>query len=309
MPLTLRQLKIFTAVADAGSTTAAAERLFLSQSATSAAVKELEHLLDAQLFDRVGKALILNDSGRLLLPQARQLLDGAEMIERQFADGGAQLPALRIGASTTIGNYLLPHILAALRNAQPSEGDMLPRVTIANTAEIVAAVESFDVDIGLIEGSCHASDLHAEPWICDPMVVVAAADHPLRALAAGRRDGKVPLKALRGARWLLREPGSGTREAVEHALIPHLHALPAAGELSNAEAIKHAAAAGLGLACLSRFVVDDLLAAGRLAELPTTLPPIERRFYLVFSRKKLRSARLDAFLAFCREWGETQAGL
>src|SRR5277367_4135508 len=113
MRITIRQLAIFVAVAEAGSTTAAGQRVALSQSATSAALNELESVLDARLFDRVGTRLVLNDTGRALLPQARAVLDGATAIEREFglgaADGeaGAGAP-LRVGASTTIGNYLLP---------------------------------------------------------------------------------------------------------------------------------------------------------------------------------------------------------
>ena len=113
MRISLRQLQIFVAVAESGSTTAAAELVALSQSAASAGLNELESMLQHKLFDRVGKRLLLNDNGRLLLPQARQMLDAAATIERQFGtlDGPA---GLRIGASTTIGIYLLPAILAAV---------------------------------------------------------------------------------------------------------------------------------------------------------------------------------------------------
>src|SRR3954470_15720637 len=124
MRITLRQLSIFKAVADAGTTTAAALRLALSQSATSAALNELESVLGARLFDRIGTRLVLNDTGRGLLPQARALLDGAAGIEREFGLGSGQGEAgapslLRVGASTTIGNYLLPTVVAAWGRARP----------------------------------------------------------------------------------------------------------------------------------------------------------------------------------------------
>src|ERR1700761_8966698 len=117
MRITLRQLAIFTAVADAGSTSAAAARVALSQSATSAALNELEAVLEAKPFDRVGTRLVLNDSGRGLLPQARALLDAAAGIERDFGLGAtagahAAPSLLSISASTTIGNYLLPTLIA-----------------------------------------------------------------------------------------------------------------------------------------------------------------------------------------------------
>src|SRR5215468_12612050 len=105
--LTLRQLQIFGAVAESGSTSAAAETLALSQSATSAAVNELERLLELKLFDRVGKRLLLNDNGRALLPRGLNVLDGARSIELWARDRSSQVGILRVGASTTIGNYLL----------------------------------------------------------------------------------------------------------------------------------------------------------------------------------------------------------
>jgi DNA-binding transcriptional LysR family regulator len=304
MRLTLRQLQIFLAVCDGGSTSAAAQAIALSQSATSAALNELEQLLAIQLFDRVGKRLLLNDNGRLLAPQARQILDAALTIERQFAPtdaGNGNAIGLYIGASTTIGTYLLPHILASFCARQTPA---IPRVMIANTADVAAAVASFAVDVGLIEGPCHEPELQVEPWLSDELIVVCAPHYRLAQIAA---RGAVTPALLREAAWLLREPGSGTREAVEQALVPHLHRLRSAGEFSSAEAIKHAAAAGLGVACLSRLVVADLMEVGKLVELKTTLPPLQRRFYLVHQQHKILSARLSAFMQFCRDWNGAPA--
>lgn len=160
---------------------------------------------------------------------------------------------LRIGASTTIGNYLLPARVAALLADQPHVDVDL---RIGNSAEVVAAVQRLEVDLGLIEGPCHESGLNVLPWQQDALVIVAAAASPLSA----RPD----LSDLSAARWLLREPGSGTREAVEQALLPHLHHFARAMQLGSTEAIKQAAAAGLGVACLSRHAVADLVALGSL---------------------------------------------
>ena len=297
MSISLKQLQVFVAITECGSTAAAATRVHLSQSAASASLNELEAVLRTDLFDRVGKRLVLNDNGRTLLPQARQMIDAAAIMARQFtAPNDADGPGLLIGASTTIGNYVLPAILAQTTN-RGTVGR--PVVAIANTADIAGAVADFKLDIGLVEGPCHEPDLHVEPWLNDELLIVAAPDHPI--LRNGRAS-RVKTSTLREARWLLREPGSGTREAVEQALLPHLHDLRAAGEFGSAEAIKHAAAAGMGLACLSRLVVQDLLAMGRLVELQTTLPPLERRFYLIHHRVKILSTRLQGFLQICRQW-------
>ena len=299
MRLTLRQLLIFTAVADTGSTTAAGERVALSQSATSGALNELENLLGAQLFDRIGKRLLLNDNGRALLPQARSLLDGAQEIESQFglgSTGPATAPLvtrLRVGASTTIGNYVLPALVAGYSRTWPGTA---VDVVIGNTRDIAAAVTRLEVDIGLIEGPCHEAELRVTPWLQDELVIVAA---PTHALVQEGVQARVPLKALRQARWLLREPGSGTREAVEHVLLPHLHHLNGDMQPGSTEAIKQATAEGLGLACLSLCAVQDLVTLGRLVVLRTTLPRLTRRFYLVHHQKKRLSGNLQRFVAHC----------
>lgn len=272
MRLTLRQLQVFVAIADHGSTTAAGQAVSLSQSASSAALQELEAHFGTPLFDRIGRRLALNGHGRALLEPARALLVNAADLERQLAAGGdaAQGAPLRlvVAASTTIGNYLLPpRIAELLRQAPQAEVDL----RIDNSAGVVAAVQRLDVDAGLIEGPCHERGLHVTPWQRDPLVMVAAADAPAR----------WSLEELRRARWLLREPGSGTREAVEQVLLPHLHGFAQTLQLGNTEAIKQAAVAGLGVACLSRHAVEEPLALGRLRILQTPLPALNRMLWLV----------------------------
>ena len=299
MRLTLRQLHIFTAVADTGSTTAGGLRVALSQSATSGAVNELEALLGAKLFDRVGKRLVLNDTGRALLPRARALLDGAQGIENQFGIGDRSEPGhgvatnLRIGASTTIGNYLLPALIASHLRGSPATGI---DVTIGNTSEIVMAVARLEVDVWLIEGPCHEPELRARPWLEDELVIVCAPSH---AIVLDDLTARIGLKALRQQRWLLREPGSGTREAVEHALLSHLHQWEHPMQLGSTEAIKQAAAEGLGLTCLSLCAVQDLLTLRRLVLVRSTLPRLTRRFYLIQHRQKQFSGSLERFVAHC----------
>lgn len=302
MRLSLRQLQIFLAVVDTGSTTAAADKVALSQSATSAALNELESLLDAQLFDRVGKRLIINDNGRMILSQARQMIDTAHTIEHQFSQAAVTSGAgLRIGASTTVGTYLLPAMLATA--FEPGK-QVPPGITIANTADIVAAVANFELDIGLIEGPCHDVDLHADPWVVDTLCIVAAPSHPL---LRGKPEQVVSKKVLQEVDWLLREPGSGTREVVDHALIDHLHNVRYGGQFGNNEAIKHAAAKGFGFAYLSKLVVADFIESGRLVEVTTPLPALKRHFFIAYHRRKVLSKRLEAFLALCRQWTDKHA--
>ena len=295
--LTLRQLQIFVAVARTGSTTAASADIALSQSATSSAVNELERLLSLRLFDRAGKRLLLNDNGRALLPRALALLDGAAAIEQMSHDGSAQAQSLRIGASTTIGNYVLPKLLARFVNAQQPGGAIAWRskVVIGNTAAVCDAVAAFELDLGLIEGPCHQATLAVTPWLKDELVIVVSTNSALaRSAQAGER---VSLRTLREQVWLVREPGSGTREATDHGLLPQLRSYRRSIELGSSEAIKQAAAEGLGVACLSAWVVDEWIGSGRLCALATTLPRLFRQCHLVVHREKQATPALLAFVA------------
>ncbi|MFT3718885.1 LysR family transcriptional regulator [Pseudorhodoferax sp.] len=300
--LTLRQLQIFAAVAEHGSTAAAGAGIGLSQSATSAALNELERLLSRQLFDRAGKRLLLNDHGRALLPQARALLDGAAEIERSAGgdgDGDAP-PPLRIGASTTIGNYLLPRALGSyLRRwyVPGAAADWHAQVTIGNTAEICTAVARFELDLGLIEGPCDTPELDARPWLADELVIVAAPALARQLAADAGGAPHLPLALLRQQVWLLREAGSGTRVATDLALLPHLRAYRRSIEMGSSEANKHAVADGLGLACMSEWVVADDLASGRLVRIRTPLPRMVRQCYRVLHRRKQPTPALQRLIA------------
>jgi DNA-binding transcriptional LysR family regulator len=228
------------------------------------------------------------------------VLDGAAGIEREFGLGPASDEAgapslLRVGASTTIGNYLLPTLIAQWRRARP---DAHVDVEIANTGAIAAAVARMEVDIGLIEGPCREPDVVALPWREEELAIVCAPSHPL---LQGDPGTRLNVAALRQADWLLREPGSGTREAVEQALHPHLHQLREGLHFGGTEAIKQAAVEGLGFTCLSLFAVQDLVALGRLVRVRTTLPRLARRFWLVHHRRKQFSRSLAAFIDFCQQ--------
>ncbi len=299
MQITLRQLQIFRAIALTGSTTAAALSVPLSQSATSTALTELERGLQARLFDRVGKRLLLNDSGRTLLPLALGVLDGARNIESAFAssEAGPRVD-LRLFASTTIGNYVLPKLLSSFGASVPAAR---LDVRIGNTLEVINAVCEFSTDLGLIEGPCHVPDVIIKSWFEDELVIVAAPLHPL---AKAATSGKITIAQLRQAPWLLREPGSGTREAVELALLPHGLNIQATMTLGSSESIKNSVAEGLGVACLSRSVVQDLLAAKRLIVLATRLPRLTREFALIHHRNKTLSAALHSFMQHCESFAK-----
>jgi DNA-binding transcriptional LysR family regulator len=287
--LTLRQLSVFVAVARHGSTIAAADGLAMSQSAVSAALADLERALQRPLFDRVARRLSINETGRQFFPRALSLLDQAHELERFASQGGVEL---RIAASNTIGSYLLPTLLTGFRHAQAAPCTLDLR--IGNTQDVLQALLRLDVDIGLIEGTCHERELRAVHWGDDEMVVVAGAGHPL-ALRADDMEG------LREADWVVRERGSGTREIIEQRLAPLLGQLRFALELGNAEAVKRAVMSGFGVSCLSLHVVADELARGELVALRAGLPRLVRPLQLVVHQDKYPTQGLLAFTEYLRQ--------
>ncbi|MFV9121517.1 DNA-binding transcriptional regulator YeiE [Citrobacter freundii] len=285
MHITLRQLEVFAEVLKSGSTTQASVMLALSQSAVSAALTDLEGQLGVQLFDRVGKRLVVNEHGRLLYPRALALLEQTTEIEQLFREDNG---AIRVYASSTIGNYILPAMIARYRHDFP---DLPLELSVGNSQDVINAVQDFRVDIGLIEGPCHSTEIISEPWLEDELVVFAAPSSPLT-------KGPVTLEQLAASPWILRERGSGTRELVDYLLLSHLPRFQMAMELGNSEAIKHAVRHGLGISCLSRRVIAEQLQAGTLSEFPVPLPRLVRTLWRVHHRQKHISNSITRFLHY-----------
>lgn len=296
--VTLRQLEIFCAMASAGSTRAAADLVARSQSATSTALSELEQGLGVPLFDRVGRRLVLNENGRLLLPRAAELIDRTAELEAAFDSGGAR--PLRLASSFTIGEYLLPEQVSAWKRQHPLSQVQLE---ISNTRSVLEAVAAFSVDLGFIEGSHTHPDLVVEHWLDDEMVVVASPSHALA------QQQTVSVRQLANAGWILREAGSGTREAADRLLIPALGRVIVEMELGSNEAVKRTVASGLGLGCLSRLAVEDAISQGVLVSLKTRLPRLRRALAVVTHKNKPLGSTAQDFLAQCRAYAPSGPGL
>jgi DNA-binding transcriptional LysR family regulator len=178
MRMTLRQLAVFVAVAQEGTVTKASDAVKLTQSAASMALADLEDGLGAPLFDRLGKRLQLNDLGRFLLPQALEILGRCEAFE-QVAKGELQSIDLRLGATLTISDYLMPDLMAGFLQLQPQAHLQLQ---VGNTRQMIEAVNQFQLDLALIEGSCHIPQLQCIHWRDDELAVCCAPSHPLAQL-------------------------------------------------------------------------------------------------------------------------------
>lgn len=290
MHITLKQLRIFVSITQVGTLTAAAERMNLTKPAVSMALRELENHLGCPLFDRFRNRLVLNQHGRQLLPWADEMLAREAMLPQMLADplaGGH----LAIGASRTIGTYLLPALLASFRR---ETGHQEQRLWVSHTAAVCEALTRFELDVALVEGAViDPRELEPIAWLGDALCVLAPVDHPL----VGR--GVLPLAALEGEPWLIRESGSGSREQFFALIGSRLRRCAVSLELNSTEALLHAVAAGLGLACLSRLAAADALALGRVRELPLEIE-LDRRFYIVLHRHKYRGPLLNRFIAHCQ---------
>ncbi len=285
--LSLRQLEVFVATAREGSTRAAAERIARSQSAASSMLADLERSLGTVVFDRQGRRLVLNENGRALLPKAQLLLEQATELEASFR--GELSAPLRVAASFTIGEYLLPEPVAQWTRLHPHSQ---VRLQIANTRDVIDAVAGFDADVGFIEGPQTHPDLVVRAWRDDELVIVAAPGHAL----AGRL---VSQRQLASATWVLREHGSGTRQVTDSWLIQNLEQVRVGFELGSTEAIKRVVASGDALGCLSRHAVAQTLDDGHLIELRTRLPTAVRSLAVVIHRGRLIGRATADFLRHC----------
>ncbi len=292
MSITLRQLEIFERVASSQHVTKASEQLLISQSAVSMAIVELERLCGAPLFERRGRRLLLNDRGRLLLPEAKEVLRRTRTIEKVLNEA-VQEPAgtLCVGASTTIGNYLLPSLLGEFARLYPRAKALL---TVGNTQQIETAVENGELDLGLIEGPRHLASLESSVWREDELVVIVGQKHPWS------RKRVASAKMLLNAPWIMREKGSGTREVFEAAMVKQGIAISLYLELGHTEAIKKAVEAGLGVGCLSRMAVQRELDNHWLVKVDTPLD-LRRNLTILTRSDTYRTKLLEACLSLLQK--------
>jgi len=289
MRYTLRQLEVFLAVARAESVSQAARELHMSQSAASGSLADLERQFGVQLFDRFGKRLQTSQLGRSLRPRAEALLERARELESTL-EKQKDVGQLRIGATLTIGNYLAVPLMARFMREQPGAALTL---SVANTEEIARQVENFEIDVGLVEGELERADLQLTPWRDDELVVFCAPDHPLARRRVLDDDD------LRAASWIVRERGSGTRQAFDRAMRGLLPELQIALALQHTEAIKGAVQAGLGIGCISRIALVDAFQHGTLRACRVPHRDFRRQFYFLLHKQKYRGPAIERWLELC----------
>jgi len=287
MGISIRKLEIFVKVTETGHVTKASEALLISQSAVSMALGDLEKQAGDRLFHRHNRRLVLNERGRCLLSAAQDIMKRVSGFEKMLTESATEpIGELHIGASTTIGNYLLPTLMAKFSHLYPRAKALLQ---VGNTQQIESAVESGEIDLGLIEGPCHAHALETIPWRDDELVIIAGKNHPW-AQKAG-----ITIEMLTEVNWVVREKGSGTREVFETAIAGKVEGFTAHLELGHTEAIKKAVEAGLGVSCLSRLAVERELNHGWLVAVTSPLKLI-RPLSILVRKNRYQSKLFDAYL-------------
>lgn len=297
MPLNRNHLALFHAVAEEGSFSRGAERLFVSQPAVSKQIAELEASLKTRLFDRLPKGVRLTEAGEVLAGYARRMATLEEETERALAElQGLERGRLVVGASLTIGAYVLPEVFGAFRRRYPG---IELHLEIANTETIQRLLIEGALDIGLTEGFVEAPELEAQVFWEDELVAIAPPDHPLL------REAPVTAARLCREPLVLREVGSGTRAVVERALAERGLAARAVMSLGSTEAIKGAVAAGVGLAVVSRLTLSLELETGRLAAVPLSDLTLRRPLHRLRGRGRHESQAARAFHALLPPQAET----
>lgn len=293
--MTLRYLEVFLALARTPNMRDVAAQLFISQAAVSSALRDFEAELKAPLFDRVGRGIRLNDRGRLLearlAPLFNQLRDRLALMEDDMAG------RLYIGASTTLSDCVLPQVLYDFR---VRHGQAEIECETGNTADIVRKVEKGVLDMGFVEGEVQSLAVRTVPMARESLVTVTSD----RALASAPR----PFESLLGYRWLLREPGSGTRETFLRQLSPRGLRPRIFLEFEHTEAIRRVLRNPGTLACLSPQVVREDVREGKLFVIEVPDLRFERTFYRVEHPDCPASPLREALAATVRERLMEQTG-
>lgn len=280
--MTLEQLRIFIAVAEREHLTRAADALNLTPSAVSSAIRVLEERYATALFHRTGRRIALTEAGLAFLPEAKATLARAESANLFLTEiGGLKRGTLALAASQTAGGYWLPPRLMRFRQSYPA---IDIRMMGGNTEQVADAILDGRAELGFVEGAVDHPALSQRVVARDRVVVVAPSGHPLAEKAVTPDD-------LARARWVLREPGSGTRSALTSVLDEAL--LDIALSLPSNEAVRSAVLSGDALTAVSEFVVRDDLSAGRLVPIAFDLP--ERAFRLLRHKERYRSKAALAF--------------
>ncbi|MCL9782227.1 LysR family transcriptional regulator [Vibrio sp. S4M6] len=290
--ISLKQLKVFTTLIRHKTLTSASESLYLSKAAVSMTISELEKQIGHALFDRINNRLILNQEGQRLLPLADELLQRSNEIETLFSQDEILTGQLRIGASDTIGNQLAPNLLSQFRT---SSGHTSQSLVISNTSAICQKLVDYELDIGLVEGNIDHPEISPCAFGKDQMCIICPTDHPFT------KTNILAMNELNDQNWVLREPGSGSREFFLTKVATQIKQWNESFQLNTTESLINSVSAGLGLGCLSQLSAQHAIQDGRVGVIKTPLD-MSRQFWILLHKEKYQSSLLKRFIEFCNKY-------
>jgi DNA-binding transcriptional LysR family regulator len=281
-------MEIFLNVVKSGHLTNVAKDMRLSQSAISMSIKELENILGRPVFDRINKKLVLNEVGRAFYKEVAPLFKKLADIEYEFKNSENK-GMIRVGASTTIVDYLMPAIICSYMSSYP---DVKITLKEGNTKEIADMIKEGSIDIGFVEGFVSGSDIIKEKIGIDELVVVTAD----KALCK-----TCHIEELAKKRWVLREEGSGTREVFLEYIKEKVDDLNIFLELGHTESIKTILMNRECLTCISKISVESELLEGKLHRVPVEHFECKRDFLMIYHKDKYRSTLFEKFVFFSKK--------
>lgn len=293
MSITLRQMEVFIAVAETAQVTKASKKLFVTQSAVSMALAELENQLGGSLFDRHGRSLLLNARGRYLLPLAKDITGQISNIENVMSEQSDTLEGeIDVVASTTLGNYIMPYLIGAFKRVHPK---VQVNMLVHNTKHAEQILLDGKVDVGYVEGPLVKLDkLNVQPWFKDELVVICGPNDPL-----GNKTAFDVESDIRGTKWIMRESGSGTAANFKDKMGKYYDDISVVMELGHPEAIKRAVESGAGITCLSALCVCREKENGWLKSLKVEGVDMTRELRIIRRSDSEVSDVLAEFMDFC----------
>ncbi|SFV52753.1 Transcriptional regulator, LysR family [hydrothermal vent metagenome] len=288
MKITLRQIEIFLNVVKAGHLTNVAKEMKVTQSAISMSIKELENILGRPVFDRINKKLILNEVGRAFYKEITPVYKKLSDIEYEFKNT-INKGIIRVGASTTIVDYMMPSIICRYMN---NYSDVKISLKEGNSQDIVSHIKEGIIDIGFIEGTVMDSDIISESIGIDELIVVSA-DQFL--------NDNYSIDALVHKRWVLREEGSGTREVFLNYIKNKSEPLNIFLELGHTESIKSILLNHSCLTCISKIAVNSELKKGSLRQVRIKDFECKRNFLMIYHKDKYHSGLFEKFAYFASQ--------
>ena len=286
-------MRVFITVAEKKNFSKAAKALSLTQPAVSFQIQTLEQYYQTMLFDRVNRHIKLTAAGELLLDYAVRMSNLQAELEKNMQQlTGHVKGELLVGASTTIGEYILPFIVGDFKKEYP---DVNVTIQIMNTEQIEEMVENRNFDVGLIEGPVEYGDMDSSEFLGDELVVIVPSDHPWA------KKGVVTLEELRVEPFITREPGSGSRLEFEQAMIDaefDVETMNIVMEIGNTSAIKAAVISGLGVAVISKWAINDVVRMGKIKPVKIQNIDMRRRFKIITSEEKFQSEAAAKFIDY-----------